>query len=560
MARPVDLRRLSGAMARRAAASAGQLVNLSSLSGPRSPRPAEGGRLVVLPPPYEPPYEPQYDTGYHRADDTGYEPAADAWVDRDQATQLATAEATGLMQPMEVVPPRTRPAPPGQMSPTVTRVLAGLALIVAYVAICLSPLVIISLGSQAPRRPYLIELSVALGYVGLAMMVLQFALVSRIRWLSAPFGIDILQRFHRQVSFVALAFVLAHPALLLAQSLPTYLPLFDVRTSPWRARYAVASVAALLLVVFGSVWRRKLHIPYEFWRVSHRFLSIAVVFLALAHMLGVNRFTGQPGGRAVLGLVTVGILSVVVWSRVIAPRRRHFTPWRVVEVVPERGRAMTMIVEPDQHEGWSFLPGQFAWVTVGRSPFSVRQHPFSLSSPADADPGGRVAVTIKELGDWTKNVGRIKRGTRVYLDGPHGSFSIDLKQAPGYVLVAAGVGITPMYSMISTMCLREDTRPVILFYSNTDWESITFRDQLQELEGYMANLTVVHLLKRWPPGWEGESNRVTADVLRRHLPRQYRSFEFFICGSETMMSATETALAELGVDGYRIHSERFGMV
>ena len=82
---------------------------------------------------------------------------------------------------------------------------------------------------------------VGLGYVGLSMMVLQFTLVSRIKWLAAPFGIDILQRFHRQVSFVALAFVLAHPALLLAQSLPTYLPLFDLRTAPWRARFAVGS-------------------------------------------------------------------------------------------------------------------------------------------------------------------------------------------------------------------------------------------------------------------------------------------------------------------------------
>jgi ferredoxin-NADP reductase len=147
----------------------------------------------------------------------------------------------------------------------------------------------------------------------------------------------------------------------------------------------------------------------------------------------------------------------------------------------------------------------------------------------------------------------------VYLDGPHGSFSIDLNQAPGYGFIAAGVGITPIYSMISTMCLREDVRPVVLFYANKDWESITFREQLRELEEYMANLRVVHVLKQPPVGWRGEKGRVTADVLARHLPRQYRSFEFFICGAPPMMDATEAALLELGVDGYRIHSERFGM-
>ena len=449
---------------------------------------------------------------------------------------------------------------PVGVAPGVGKVLAGLGLITAYVAICLAPLAIVSLGSHAPRRPFLVELSVALGYVGLAMMVLQFTLVSRIRWLAQPFGIDILHRFHRQVSFVALGFVLAHPLLLLVQSVPTYLPLFDLRTAPWRARFAVSSLAALLLVVFVSLWRRKLRLSYEVWKLSHGILSVSVMFLALAHMVGVNRFTSGPGGRAVVALVAVAILAILVWSRLIAPRRRGFKPWRVVDVIRERGRAVTMVLEPDRHRGWSFLPGQFAWVTVGGSRFSVEQHPFSLSSPADADPRGRVAMTIKDAGDWTQGAGSVATGTRVYMDGPHGSFSIDLHQAPGYVFIAGGVGITPVYSMISTMCLREDARPAILFYTNPDWESVTFREQLDELTGYMANLRVVHVLKHPPPGWRGRSGRITAELLRSELPRQYRSFEYFICAGEAMMDAVEEALLELGVSDYRIHSERFGMV
>jgi len=474
------------------------------------------------------------------------------------------ASAPAAPPPADVARPATPARPraaawrrPAGMNPRVTNVLVGLALIAAYVAICLAPLAIVSIGYHAPRRPFLIELSVALGYVGLAMMVLQFTLVSRIRWLAEPFGIDILHRFHRQVSFVALAFVLAHPLLLLVQSAPTYLPLFDLRTAPWRARFAVSSVAALLLVVFVSLWRRKLRIPYEVWKLSHGVLSVSVMGLALAHMVGVNRFTSGTGGRMVVGLVAAAVLGVLVWRSLIAPRRRGFRPWRVIDVIRERGRAVTMILEPDRHPGWSFLPGQFAWVTVGGERFS---HPFSLSSPADADSSGRVAMTIKERGDWTAKVGSVRSGTRVSLDGPHGSFSIDLHQAPGYVFVAGGVGITPIYSMIATMCLREDTRPAVLFYYNPDWESITFREQLDELAGYMANLTVVHVLKHPPPGWHGPSGRINADVLRRGLPRQYRTFDYFICAAEPMMDAVEEALLELGVADYRIHSERFGMV
>src|SRR5215471_2715078 len=214
-------------------------------------------------------------------------------------SEIGLVERVGPAAPA-IMHERPRRAQSSRMAPRVTRVLSGLGLIVAYFAICLSPLAIVSIFSHAPSRPFLIELSVALGYVGLAMMVMQFVLVSRVRWLAAPFGIDILQRFHREIAFVAMAFVFAHPLLLLVQSAPTYLPLFDMRTAPWRARYAVSSVVAMTLVVLVSVWRRWLRVPYEVWRVTHRLLSVAIIVLALLHMIGVNRLTSQPGGMAVV--------------------------------------------------------------------------------------------------------------------------------------------------------------------------------------------------------------------------------------------------------------------
>jgi predicted ferric reductase len=440
-------------------------------------------------------------------------------------------------------------------------VLVGLGLIVAYVAICLAPLVVVALGSRQAGRPFLVEFSVALGYVGLVMLALQFAMVSRSRWLAAPFGVDILQRFHGEVSFVALAFVLAHPALLVVQNARVYLPLFDLGTSPWRARLGIAAVAVLLVVVLLSVGRRALRLSYEMWQATHRFLSVGVIVLGLAHMIGVNRFTSEAGGRAVVAAVAVVVLGLLVWSRMIEPRLFLLRPWRVVELVRERGGAITLVLHPEGHTGWSFMPGQFAWLALGRSPLRrTAQHPFSLSSPGDVQPGGNVGMTIKGLGDWTHGTGLIEPGSRVYLDGPHGSFSIDLQQGPGYVLIGGGVGITPLYSMIGTMYQREDTRRVVLVYASPNWEAVTFRDQLEELRGRMPNLEVVYLLKDPPPGWTGETGRVTAELLNRHLPRNYESFEYFVCAGEAMMDTVEQTLLAIGVPGYRIHTERFAVV
>jgi len=89
-----------------------------------------------------------------------------------------------------------------------------------------------------------------------------------------------------------------------------------------------------------------------------------------------------------------------------------------------------------------------------------------------------------------------------------------------HVLIAGGIGITPMMSMIRTLADRGDRRPLVLLYGSRDWESVTFREELESLKTRLA-LTVVHVLSELPPGWTGEQGRITAEVFRRHLPPPY---------------------------------------
>ena len=329
--------------------------------------------------------------------------------------------------------------------------------------------------------------------------------------------------------------------------------------APWRARFAVLSLSLLLLLVSLSVWRRRLRVPYEVWQFSHGVLALAVVITALAHIGGVGYYTRGAFRQVIFDVMAASLVSTVVWARIVSPFIRLRRPWRVVRLQPERSRSTTVVIEADGHDGFEFKPGQFAWLS--RWPVAMDQHPFSFSSPTAMEPNGRLTVTVKALGDWTSGLVALRPGRRVYLDGPHGEFSMDLYQAPGYVFVAGGVGITPLYSMISTMCVREDVRPAILFYANNDWDSVIFREQLEELTLYMSNLRIVYVLRRPPSSWQGESGRITPHMLHRHLPRkQYLLYEYFICGPEPLMDNAEEALSLLGVPHERIHSERFGMV
>jgi predicted ferric reductase len=183
-----------------------------------------------------------------------------------------------------------------------------------------------------------------------------------------------------------------------------------------------------------------------------------------------------------------------------------------------------------------------------------------MSSAGDVEPGGEVAFTIKNLGDWSgEDVPALKPGDHIWLDGPHGVFTMDRKQAMGYVFVAGGVGITPLYSMLQTMVEREDVRPVLLFYGGRDWQELTLREELDALSGKL-NLKVIYVLNAPHEGWLGETGYVTAEVLRRYLPKQYKRFVYFICGPDPMMDAMEEALPQLGIPRESIQTERFAMV
>jgi predicted ferric reductase len=151
-----------------------------------------------------------------------------------------------------------------------------------------------------------------------------------------------------------------------------------------------------------------------------------------------------------------------------------------------------------------------------------------------------VAFTVKAAEDFTSAIGNPDPGTIVYLDGPHGAFCMDRHEGPGFVFIGAGVGVTPLMSMLRTLTDREDTRPCYHFLGNRDQDSITFREDIEGL-GSRLNLEVVHMLGQPGEGWQGEKGHFDAAVLDRHLPARRERLQYFICGPERMMDAAERA-------------------
>jgi predicted ferric reductase len=435
--------------------------------------------------------------------------------------------------------------------------IRGTVWVIVYLLFILAPLFALLLGTWPAPRDFWTEVSVALGYAGLAMMGLQFGLTARFRYVTDPWGEDVIYHFHRQISLIAVGLVVAHPLILFVVR-PELLALLNSIAAPWRARFAALSTYSLIALVVTALWRAKLNIRYETWHLSHIVLAVVAVAAGLLHMVGWSFYLTDPWKQALWIGLTIFWLGLLGYVRIIKPLFMLRRPYRVSEVREERGDTWTLVMRPDGHPGFRFSPGQFGWLTVWGSPFTITGHPFSFSSSA-AVADGRVEMTIRNLGDFTSAIHKVPVGQRVYLDGPYGAFTIDRNPADMHVLIAGGVGITPMVSIIRTLADRGDKRPVILLYGSKDWESVTFREELEALEARL-DLTVVHVLVDPPTDWTGEQGFINAEVFKRHLPPLYAAHEYFICGPDVMMDAIEKALRELDVPLSKYHSERYSFV
>jgi predicted ferric reductase len=367
--------------------------------------------------------------------------------------------------------------------------------VAAYCLAALLPLAAVLAGSPPGGRGLVVELASALGIVALTLLALQLVLPARLRVVSRPLGAEVAIRLHRHMADVVVAAIAAHVALVVVGD-PSNLGLFDPLGAPWRAKAAVASCVALAALIASSILRRRLRLSYARWRGLHNALGIGALGLGLLHAVGVDRYlTHGPSGLLTAGLAGVGLLALVE-LRLLRPRRLARRPYLVERVKRERGGA-SLAPRADGHRGHRFRPGQFAWLKLADAPHALVEHPFSYSSSARRPE--RPTFTIKAYGDFTSRVPRLRPGTRLLVDGPHGSYG-PRRQAERFVLIAGGIGITPIISLVRTAADAGDRRPFLLVYASRRWEQVTFREQLEQLQQRL-DLRVVHVLTEPPPAW-----------------------------------------------------------
>ncbi|NNM87221.1 MAG: oxidoreductase [Phycisphaerae bacterium] len=393
-------------------------------------------------------------------------------------------------------------------------------------------------------------------------MVLQFVMAARIPRLESPFGLDYLLRFHRAMGILAVLMLLAHP-ILLAWSANRWWLLTRL-VVPWPVQLGRLALLALIVTVITAIWRQSLRMEYQRWRRWHGRMVVFILVLAFVHslVLGIGgRGRGDLAAwpvRAVwiaLAACAVGVYVYHRWFHLFYHRKILH---EVTHVKQESRDVWTLKFTPvSPGTKRVHVPGQFHYITLLTPNVPPEEHPFSISSsPASADG---VTSTIKIAGDFTALIPKIKPGDRAYIRGPFGRFSY-LAGTPKrpLVLIAGGVGITPLMSMLRYLRDTRANRPALLVFVNRSQEDIIFREELAAMESLdRPQVRVVHVLSRPSADWQGCRGRLDRSMLAELLGGKVVEKDFYVCGPPTMAEATLRILREMGVPRSSIYSEQF---
>ena len=436
-----------------------------------------------------------------------------------------------------------------------------LAIIIA--ALLLANAIAIGLGGQndlaqavGPGKAWAISIGKTLGLVAITLLMLQFALSSRLKLLDRAFGLDRLLGLHRYTGATAGVLVLIHPLLIYGAKTDLY-TIGALRWELWPVAMGSIALALLVIVVCTSLWRAFILMPYETWRRVH-LLVFVVVVAANVHAMVLGSDFARAWVKFTWWPVVFAYAALFVWVKIVKAaslRRRRFT---VTGIEPLNYNVCRITLAAPDGVNFRHYPGQFAFLTLHGQGIKAEEHPFTISSPPGR--GGTLTFTIKASGDFTKTVPNTKPSDKATVDGPYGRFSHVIRSRPGeaLLLVAGGVGITPLLSMLRRLRNSEPGRHVTLIWFNRKQRDIFARDELEQMKQGMPELSVHHVLSE-EPDWDGETGLLEVRTLVRLLDESDRAARVFLCGPPPMMTSATSKLRTFGIPRGMIHTERFAL-
>jgi predicted ferric reductase len=396
------------------------------------------------------------------------------------------------------------------------------------------------------------------GLLAADLMLLQVLLLARIPLAERAFGRDKLARWHRWTGFSSFHLMLVHIVLITlgyaaAVHEGVLAQFWDLLTTYPGMLLAAAGTGCLVLVVVTSIRAARRRLRYESWHLLHLYAYLGVG-LALPHQVWTGSdFVSSPFARLYWWTLYALAAGAVVVFRLGLPLWRTWRhDLRVEAVVPEgpgltsvhvRGRQLDRLpVRAGQFFQWRFLDGA-GW---------SRAHPYSLSGITP----DRLRLTVKNLGDGSAGVARLRPGTRVAIEGPYGRLTGENYSSGPVTLLACGIGITPLLALLYELPYAGGEATLV--YRARSEAELAFRDELDWLAAERGVRVVYLLGHRAGTSWlpEGYSELDDAQALLQLAP-DIAVHQLFVCGPDAWTNAVRSAARQAGVPAARIHTEQF---
>ncbi len=381
--------------------------------------------------------------------------------------------------------------------------------------------------------------------IAMPLFSISFFLSGRYRFLEDFFGgMNKVYVAHHITGGIAFILLMLHPLFLaVTRAMISWKTAaeFFLPSPDWGLNFGIISLAVLMLLMVFTYF---IKLKYYIWHFTHKFMGVAFGFGILHVLLIDSDVSVSPSLKwyllilAMIGLIVYSQRTLFGSSLV---KRFTFTVIAVEQVHPE----VWNIRLRDTSEKFNYLPGQFVFVKFYGQDISDEIHPFTISSsPEDAD----LTLTVKKIGDFTAELGKIRPGNTAKIEGPFGRF-FDT-EAKNQIWIAGGIGVTPFLSKARS--LKNLNYAVDFYYLVKKQSDAVYLDEILAIAALEPNFRVC----LYDTSVE---KRITGEIIAQ-MSGSLEKKDIYICGPPPMMASLRQQFNKLGVQNSRIHTEEFQLL
>jgi predicted ferric reductase len=396
---------------------------------------------------------------------------------------------------------------------------------------------------------FALNLSRIAALVGTAIALTSVALASRAPWIESAVGQDRMIYWHRKIGPYALFLIGFH--VLLVSFAKTAGTEFNTWQSLWDlvigAKWFMAAFLGFIFMVgigITSYHRIRTLFSYETWWVIHLYSYIGIALAFMHEITNGVMFINSELLKNWWIFYTASIFTILITYRIIVPLRLTLTDKpQVTKVTRENRDTVTVSIRTNKRKAMKAKGGQFFNLRFLAGNKWWEAHPYSMSRvPKD----GVLQFTVKELGDHSSWLKSLRPGTRVSLEGPYGNFTADRLVGDKVILIAGGIGVTPLKAIVQS--LPTVSHGVLLWRVSRKDDVFMLSDIEKLCQARGIDFKTVIGSRIHHQNWLQKE--------LGHLP-DISTYEVFLCASKGLIDDSKRGLKQLGIPETSIYTEEF---